>query len=84
MQQQTNNQSGSNSSDSSDNNNSSNDSSSKIKLTGDSYVTSLNDDDSSYSNIDFNGYKLYVNGKPSTNNFPYNRKKYSVFQNFLV
>jgi len=44
MQQQTNNQSGSNSSDSSDNNNSSNDSSSKIKLTGDSYVTSLNDE----------------------------------------
>ena len=39
------------------------DSSSKIKLTGDSYVTSLNDADSSYSNIDFNGYKLYVNGK---------------------
>lgn len=39
------------------------DSSSKIKLTGDSYVTSLNDEDSSYSNIDFNGYKLYVNGK---------------------
>ena len=39
------------------------DSSSKIKLTGDSYVTSLNDADSSYSNIDFNGYKFYVNGK---------------------
>ena len=39
------------------------DSSSKIKLTGDSYVTSLNDADSSYSNIDFNGYKLYVNEK---------------------
>ena len=38
------------------------DSSSKIKLTGDSYVTSLEDADSSYSNIDFNGYKLYVNG----------------------
>ena len=38
------------------------DESSKIKLTGDSYVTSLEDDDSSYSNIDFNGYKLYVNG----------------------
>lgn len=36
---------------------------SKIKLTGDSYVTELNDSDSSYSNIDFNGYKLYVNGK---------------------
>ena len=38
------------------------DSSSKIKLTGDTYVTSLEDADSSYCNIDFNGYKLYVNG----------------------
>ena len=38
------------------------DSSSKIKLTGDSYITSLDDEESSYSNIDFNGYKLYVNG----------------------
>ena len=38
------------------------DSSSKITLTGDSYVTSLEDADSSYSNINFNGYKLYVNG----------------------
>ena len=38
------------------------DSSSKITLTGDSYVSSLEDADSSYSNIDFNGYKLYVNG----------------------
>ena len=38
------------------------DDTSKIKLTGDSYVTSLNDNDSSYSNIDFNGDKLYVNG----------------------
>lgn len=38
------------------------DSSSKIKLTGDSYVSSLEDNDSYYSNIDFNGYKLYVNG----------------------
>ena len=36
------------------------DSSSKIKLMADSYVTSLNDD-TTYSNIDFNGYKLYVN-----------------------
>ena len=35
---------------------------SKIKLTGDSYVSSLEDEDSSYDNIDFNGYKLYVNG----------------------
>ena len=38
------------------------DSSSKIKLTGDTYVTSLEDEDTSYNNIDFNGYKLYVNG----------------------
>lgn len=38
------------------------DSSSKIKLTGDSYVSSLEDSDSSYSNIDFNGFKLYVDG----------------------
>ncbi len=36
---------------------------SKIKLTGNSYVTSLDDADSDYSNIDFNGYTLYVNGK---------------------
>ena len=36
---------------------------SKIKLTGDSYVTSLDDEDTSYKNIDFNGYKLYVNRK---------------------
>ncbi len=39
------------------------DKSSKIKLTADSYVSSLTDEDESYSNIDFNGYKLYVNGK---------------------
>ena len=38
------------------------DSNSKITLTGDSYITGLEDSDSSYSNIDFNGYKLYVNG----------------------
>ncbi len=35
----------------------------KITLTGDSYVSSLEDEDGTYSNIDFNGYKLYVNGK---------------------
>ena len=35
---------------------------SKIKLTGDSYVTSFEDEDSTFSNIDFNGHKLYVNG----------------------
>ncbi len=34
-----------------------------IKLTGDSYITSLDNADSSNSNIDFNGYKLYVNDK---------------------
>ena len=38
------------------------DGSSKIKLTGDSYITSIEDVDITYSNIDFNGYKLYVNG----------------------
>ena len=38
------------------------DETSKIKLTGDSYVTELEDSDTTYSNIDFNGYKLYVNG----------------------
>ena len=36
---------------------------SKIKLTGDSYVSSLDDADTDYSNIDFNGYTLYVNGE---------------------
>lgn len=38
------------------------DSTSKIKLMGDSYVNTLEDADTTYSNIDFNGYKLYVNG----------------------
>ena len=38
------------------------DSSSTLTLTGDCYVTSLEDADSSYSNINFNGHKLYVNG----------------------
>ena len=38
------------------------DSNSSITLTGDSYITSLEDADSTYSNINFNGYKLYVNG----------------------
>ena len=39
------------------------DKTSKIKLTGDSYIASLDNSDSNNSNIDFNGYKLYVNGK---------------------
>lgn len=34
----------------------------KIKLTSNTYVTSLEDADTTYSNIDLNGYKLYVNG----------------------
>ncbi len=38
------------------------DNTSKIKLTGDCYITELEDSDTTYSNIDFNGYKLYVNG----------------------
>ena len=37
-------------------------SNSKWTLTGDTYISELNDDDSTYSNIDLNGYKLYVNG----------------------
>lgn len=39
------------------------DKSSKIKLTGDSYVSSLENADTSNINTDFNGYTLYVNGK---------------------
>ena len=39
------------------------DKNSKITLTDDSYVTSLDDADSTYSNINFNGFTLYVNGK---------------------
>ena len=35
----------------------------KIKLNGNSYVTSFTNEDASNSNIDFNGYKLYVKGK---------------------
>ena len=38
------------------------DKTSKIKLTGDSYITSLDNADASNSNIDFNGYTLYVDG----------------------
>ena len=38
------------------------DKNSKIKLTGDSYISELEDEDLTYSNIDLNGYKLYVGG----------------------
>ena len=37
------------------------DKSSTITLTGDSYVKSLTNADSTNSNINLNGYKLYVN-----------------------
>lgn len=39
------------------------DNNSEITLMGDSYITELEDEDTTYSNINFNGYKLYVNGK---------------------
>ena len=39
------------------------DNSSTLTLTGDSYITSLENANSTNSNINFNGYKLYVNGK---------------------
>lgn len=35
---------------------------SQLKLTGNSYITSLDNADTSNSNINFNGYKLYING----------------------
>jgi hypothetical protein len=38
------------------------DASSKITLTGDSYVKSLTNADETNSNINLNGYKLYVDG----------------------
>ncbi len=39
------------------------DGTSKIKLTGDTYLTSLTNSMLDNSNIDLNGYKLYVNGE---------------------
>ncbi len=38
------------------------DKTSKITLTGDTYIKVLNNTDSTNSNINLNGYKLYVNG----------------------
>lgn len=38
------------------------DKNSTIKLTSDTYITSLENADTANSNINFNGYKLYVNG----------------------
>ena len=38
------------------------DKTSSITLTGNTYVKSLTNEDSTNSNINFNGYKLYVNG----------------------
>ena len=42
------------------------DSSSTLTLTGDSYITSLNNEVSDNSNINLNGHTLYVNGKAIT------------------
>ena len=42
------------------------DKSSSITLTGDTYIKSLTNADSTNSNINLNGYKLYVNGKELT------------------
>ncbi len=39
------------------------DSTSKLILESDSYVTSIENEVEDYSNVDFNGYALYVNGK---------------------
>ncbi len=39
------------------------DASSTLTLTNDTYITNLEAEDEDYSNINFNGYKLYVNGK---------------------
>ncbi len=39
------------------------DKTSKIKLTKDTYIISLENEDTTNSNIDLNGYKLYINGK---------------------
>ena len=38
------------------------DSTSKITLTGDTYIKSLTNANSTNSNINLNGYKLYING----------------------
>ena len=35
---------------------------STLKLTADTYVTTLNDADTTYANIDLNGFTLYVGG----------------------
>ena len=42
------------------------DKSSSITLTGNTYVKSLTNADSTNSNINLNGYKLYVNGTEFT------------------
>ena len=39
------------------------DKSSSLTLTADSYITKLENKDTSNSNINLNGYKLYVNGE---------------------
>ncbi len=39
------------------------DKSSKLKLTSDIYISKLNNEDETNSNIDFNGHKLFINNK---------------------
>ncbi len=36
---------------------------SQLKLTSDTYINNLEDEDTTYSNIDTNGYNLYIDGK---------------------
>ena len=52
-----------------------------LSLTADTYLTSLDNEDSTNSNIYLNGYKLYVNGKSiSANNGVYNETESSDIQ----
>ena len=39
------------------------DQSSTLTLTGDTYIKSLSNEDSTNSNINLNGYRLYIDGK---------------------
>lgn len=64
------------------------DSSSTLTLTGDTYLTSLKNEASDNSNINLNGYKLYVNGEAlsstnhSENTTDSNNQGNSVMSNF--
>lgn len=43
------------------------DENSKLNITGDSYITILNDDDKTYSNIKSNGYTIYYDSSSNSN-----------------